>query len=386
MKLIRPYFKPVNSDLYEDKDRWETTQIGRNIETHIQDSFPDVKFAEIAVFNIPEYEGSGNTLSESDCKIRALFYSFHHHNLPRVVDLGVLELMPSRKETFNIIEIVCKELLHNGIIPFIIGGGHDLSYAVYKAYASLDKFINLTTVDSKFDIGLEDDNLASFSHLGKTISHKPSHLFHYTNLGYQSYFVSSIATDMLQAMNFDTIRLGELKANFNEVEPIMRNTDFLSFDISAIQYAYAQANVYSSPNGLNGEDACKIMRYAGVSDKITAIGLFEYNQDLDINNQTAYLLAEMLWYFIDGYKIRKNELNPNMKDCAKYTVAFEDGKNEITFYKSQSSGRWWMGVPFRREGMESPQNHYIACSYRDYEISNKGEIPERWLKTANKFL
>ncbi len=386
MKLIRPYFKPVNSDLYEDKDRWETTQIGRNIETHIQDSFPDVKFAEIAVFNIPEYEGSGNTLSESDCKIRALFYSFHHHNLPKVVDLGILELMPSRKETFNIIEIVCKELLHNGIIPFVIGGGHDLSYAVYKAYASLDKFINLTTVDSKFDIGLEDDNLASFSHLGKMISHKPSHLFHYTNLGYQSYFVSSIATDMLQAMNFDTIRLGELKANFNEVEPIMRNTDFLSFDISAIQYAYAQANVYSSPNGLNGEDACKIMRYAGVSDKITAIGLFEYNQDLDINNQTAYLLAEMLWYFIDGYKIRKNELNPNMKDCAKYTVAFEDGKNEITFYKSQSSGRWWMGVPFRREGMESPQNYYIACSYRDYEISNKGEVPERWLKTANKFL
>tara|TARA_X000001036_G_scaffold429369_1_gene460501 strand:+ start:1495 stop:2655 length:1161 start_codon:yes stop_codon:yes gene_type:complete len=386
MKLIRPYFKPVNSDLYEDKDRWETTQIGRNIETHTQDSFPDVKFAEIAVFNIPEYEGSGNTLSESDCKIRALFYSFHHHNLPRVVDLGILELMPSRKETFNIIEIVCKELLHNGIIPFVIGGGHDLSYAVYKAYASLDKFINLTTVDSKFDIGLEDDNLASFSHLGKMISHKPSHLFHYTNLGYQSYFVSSIATDMLQAMNFDTIRLGELKANFNEVEPIMRNTDFLSFDISAIQYAYAQANVYSSPNGLNGEDACKIMRYAGVSDKITAIGLFEYNQDLDINNQTAYLLAEMLWYFIDGYKIRKNELNPNMKDCAKYTVAFEDGKNEITFYKSQSSGRWWMGVPFRREGVESPQNYYIACSYRDYEISNKGEVPERWLKTANKFL
>ena len=386
MKLIRPYFKPVNSDLYEDKDRWETTQIGRNIETHTKDFFPDVKFAEIAVFNILEYEGSGNTLSESDCKIRALFYSFHHHNLPRLVDLGILELMPSRKETFNIIEIVCKELLRNGIIPFIIGGGHDLSYAVYKAYASLDKFINLTTVDSKFDIGLEDDNLASFSHLGKMISHKPSHLFHYTNLGYQSYFVSSIATDMLQAMNFDTIRLGELKANFNEVEPIMRNTDFLSFDISAIKYAYAQANVYSSPNGLNGEDSCKIMRYAGVSDKITAIGLFEYNQDLDINNQTAYLIAEMLWYFIDGYKIRKNELNPNMKDCAKYTVAFEDGKNEITFYKSQSSGRWWMGVPFRREGMETPQNYYIACSYRDYEISNKGEVPERWLKTANKFL
>ncbi len=386
MKSIQPYFNPVNSDLYADKNRWETTQIGRGVETHVEDFFPDIKFAEIAIFNIPEYEGSKNSASESDCKIRACFYSFHHQNLPRIVDLGILQLMPTRKESFKIIQIVCEELLHNGIIPLIIGGGHDLSYAVYKAYASLDKFITLTVVDSRFDIGLEEDSLASFSHLGKMISHKPSHLFNYTNLGYQSYFVSNIATDMLQAMDFEAIRLGELKANFNEVEPIMRNTDFLSFDISAIQHQYAGANVYSSPNGLNGESACKIMRYTGVSDKITAVGLFEYNQNLDTNNQTAYLLAEMLWYFVDGYKIRKNELNPNMKDCTKYTVAFEDGKNEIIFYKSQSSGRWWMGVPFRKEGKKGLQSYYVACSYRDYEIANQGEIPERWLKTLNKFL
>jgi len=195
-----------------------------------------------------------------------------------------------------------------------------------------------------------------------------------------------MTTEMLQSMNFDVIRLGELKANFNEVEPIMRNTDFLSFDISSIQHAYAGANVYSSPNGLNGEDACKIMRYAGVSDKVTAVGLFEYNQDIDTNNQTSYLLAQMIWYFVDGYKIRKNELNPNLKNCVKYTVAFEDGKNEITFYKSQSSGRWWMGVPYKKDGTDTVQNYYIACSYRDYEIANQGEIPERWLKTYYKFL
>ena len=83
------------------------------------------------------------------------------------------------------------------------------------------------------------------------------------------------------------------------------------------------------------------MRYAGVSDKISAVGLFEYNQNLDVNNKTAYLLAQMLWYFIDGYKGRRNELNPNIKNCTKYTVAFEDGKNEITFYKSQNSGDSW---------------------------------------------
>lgn len=386
MKSIESYFSPLSKDLYSDKNRWETTQIGRQIETYTNNFFPDLKSAEIAIFNINEYEGSKNSATEVDCKIRPLFYSFHDSSLPKIVDLGSLRLMDNRKETFQIIQMVCKELLYNNIIPFVIGGGHDVSYAVYKAYASLDKYIALTVVDSKFDIGLEHDKLASYSHLGKIISHKPSYLFHYTNIAYQSYFVSSLAVDMLEATSFDTVRLGEIKANFNEVEPVMRNTDFLSFDISAIQHAYASANIYSSPNGLSGEEACAIMRYAGLSDKLTAVGLFEYNQDLDLNDQTAYLLSEMIWYFVSGYKIRKNELNPDIKECSKYTVAFEDGKNEIVFYKSLNSGRWWMGIPFSKEGEQELQNYYVACSYRDYEIANQGEIPERWLKTANKFI
>ena len=383
---IQSYFNPVSSALYGDKNIWETTQIGRSIDSHLEGYFPDLKFAEIVVFNIEEYEGSKNYNSASDCPIRAFFYSFHYENIPRIVDLGSMQLMPTRKETFNIVQKVCEKFLNDGIIPFIIGGGHDLSYAVYKSYCSLEKFVNLTVVDSKFDIGLEDDNLASFSYLGKIISHKPSFLFDYTNLGYQSYLVSNIANDMLRSMNFDTIRLGDLRANFTEVEPIMRNTDFVSFDISSIENAYAAGNIYASPNGLNGEESCKIMRYAGVSDKVTAVGLFEYNQDLDRNNQTAYLLAEMLWYFVDGYNIRKDELNPNIKDCAKYTVAFADGRNEIIFYKSKSSGRWWMGVPFSNSGVKKAQIYYVACSYRDYEIANQGEVPERWAKTFNKFI
>ena len=383
---LHSYFNPLSAEIYSAKDRWETTQIGRLIDSHTTDHFPDIKFAELAIFNVPEYEGSRNNLTSQDCNIRASLYDLHKEEFPRIVDLGTVQLMPTRKESFHAIQGVCSALLHDGVIPVIIGGGHDINYAVYKAYAALERFITLTTVDKSFDIGLENDKLASYSHLGKIISHKPSHLFHYVSLGYQSYFVSNMATEMLKAMNFDLLRLGDLKANFQESEPIMRNTDFLSFDISAIQYSYAQANVYNSPNGLTGEEACQIMRYAGVSDKLSAVGLFEYNQELDDNNQTAQLLSQMLWYFIDGYQLRKQELNPNLKNCIQYTVAFDDGKNQIIFYKSESSGRWWMGVPFKKEGEKELQNYFVACSYRDYELANQGEVPERWLKTYNKFV
>ena len=104
MKSMQSYFNAVNSSLYGDKNRWETTQIGRGIETHATDLFPDLKFTEIAVFNVPEYEGSKNSASEFGCKIRELFYSFHYEDMPRIADLGVFQIMPSRKESFRILQ------------------------------------------------------------------------------------------------------------------------------------------------------------------------------------------------------------------------------------------------------------------------------------------
>ena len=111
MKQVFTSFNPVSLDFFVDKNKWETTQIGRSIDTHIIDSFPDLKFAEIAMFNIPEYEGSNNSASKSDCNVRASFYSFHHDNLPKIADLGIFQLMPTRKESFNIIQIVLS-LIH----------------------------------------------------------------------------------------------------------------------------------------------------------------------------------------------------------------------------------------------------------------------------------
>jgi formiminoglutamase len=146
------------------------------------------------------------------------------------------------------------------------------------------------------------------------------------------------------------------------------------------------SNVYSTPNGFDGEEACRISRYAGISDKISCFGIFEYNQDLDENNQGSQLISQMMWYFLEGVRSRKHELNPNVNNCVKYTVAFEDEQTQIVFYKSKTSGRWWMGVPFKSSKTDEMDNYFVACSYHDYEKANKGEIPQRWIKTYNRFL
>ena len=183
---ISSNFLPLNPGLYSVKERWNPSQVGFQIDSHLQESFPKVDYAEIAIFNVPEFEGTDNIPSSTECKIRVAFYRLYFENLPKIVDLGTLSLMPTRKESFDLIVEVCGDLIDKGIIPIIIGGGQDISYAIYKAYAKLEKTITFCSADSTFDVGLPDDKLKSSSFFSKVISYKPNHLFNYINLGYHS--------------------------------------------------------------------------------------------------------------------------------------------------------------------------------------------------------
>ena len=381
---LKEYFKPNSEEKYQDQNNWQSTQLGHQIYSHNLDQFPEYKFCEIAFFNVREYEGSLNLTTDKECKIRSELYDLHFDKCPRMCDLGFLEIDKNRKDSFKNIENVCVELLHNGILPLVIGGGHDITYAIYKAYSVIDKSITLTTVDKKFDLGNKDEKISNTNFFSKILEAKPNNLFHYNNIGYQTFFVSPLAVKMLDDLNFDVLRLGNVNSRIRNVEPVLRNTDLLSFDLSSVKSSDLNANKYSSANGFSAVEACKIMRYAGLSDKITSLAICEYNQLLDLNGLTSQLISQMIWYFIEGVKSRKNELNPNIKNCIKYTVSFDDGKNEIIFYKSNLSSRWWMGVPFKNLDNSNLDYYFVACSYEDYEQANRGEIPIKWIKTFNK--
>tara|TARA_B100000900_G_scaffold151990_1_gene129063 strand:+ start:7471 stop:8631 length:1161 start_codon:yes stop_codon:yes gene_type:complete len=381
---LEDYFSPLPDSFAIKKEVWQSSQIGSLISIHCENYFPDTSNCKIAIFSVPEFEGSQNSESETKCQIREEFFELHNFDFPNLADLGIMKISSSRKQTFSEIEKICKELIKIDVLPIIIGGGNDISYAVYKSYASLNKFITFTSIDSKFDLGLKKDYLSSGSYLSKIISHSPSFLFQFVNIGYQTYYNSPLAISMLNDMNFESIRLGTIQEALETAEPILRNTDFLSFDISAISSAFASANKYSNPNGLNGPEACKLAFYAGISDKLSSFGLFEYNQNLDNTKLTAKLLSQIIWYFVQGYSKRRNELVPNIKNCIKYNVSLDNGKNEIIFYKSKLSARWWMGVPFFNKDNSKKETYFVACSYSDYEISLTGEVPDRWIRTYYK--
>jgi hypothetical protein len=254
----------------------------------------------------------------------------------------------------------------------------------------LEQKVDLLVVDSHFDLDESAENTVettSQAYLQKILLHQPNYLFNFTNLGYQTYFVNQDSVKALDKLFFDAHRLGEFSGNMQAAEPLIRNASMLSFDISAIRSSDACANANASPNGFYGEDACQICRYAGMNDKLSSIGFYEFNPAFDQNGQTALLLAQMIWYFIDGYYQRKKDipLQPKSQYLIYRTSLKEDG-HELLFVKSKKTDRWWMQVAYPSTSSKNERYHLVPCSYDDYQLAVSGEMPNLWWRTQQKLV
>ncbi|MCG7860020.1 arginase family protein, partial [Flavihumibacter sediminis] len=100
-------------------------------------------------------------------------------------------------------------------------------------------------------------------------------------------------------LRFDCFRVGTVKEQIDEMEPVIRNCRMVSFDLSAMAHAYAPGSAIS-PNGLNGEEACVLARYAGMSPVVNSFGIYGYQPAKDPEELTAQQISQMIWYYIDG--------------------------------------------------------------------------------------
>lgn len=391
---LKDFFSPLDFDKFNPNNGFYTTQLG-NLTTAYTIDFPELESGDfdVAIFGVQD---DRHALNNPGCAlgpdyIRERFYQLNEGNYQtRLVDLGNIKAGKKLSDTYVAVKMVVAELIKNNIVPVILGGGQDLTYAQYMAYEELEQKVDLLVVDSHFDLDDSPEDTVettSHSYLHKILVHQPNYLFNFTNLGYQTYYVNQDSLKALEKLYFDVHRLGEFSGNIQAAEPLIRNASMISFDISAIRSSDACANANASPNGFYGEDACQICRYAGMSDKLSSIGFYEFNPAYDQNGQTATLLAQMLWYFIDGFYNRKKDtpLQPKSQYLI-YRAAIKDGSFELTFIKSKKTDRWWMQVPYPNGGSKNERYHMVPCTYEDYQLAVGGEMPDLWWRTQQKLI
>lgn len=371
---ILDFLEPVNLYVLSDDEGYKDTQLGKHVAVN-DDYFPDLETADLVIVGFGESRGSLplKNINEGPDAIRKEFYGlFHWHKDVHIADAGNVKPGATLQDSYAALKSVVNELIRHNKRVVILGGSHDLTLAQYKAYASLEQIIEATCVDARIDLNL-DSILPADSFLMEMLVGEPNFIKHYNHIGFQSYFVHPTMLETIDNLRFDCYRVGRVKEKIEEMEPVIRNSSLFSFDISAIQHSHAPAN-RMTPNGFNGEEACTLMQYAGMSTHVNTVGIYGYVPQQDEHNLTAKQISHMLWYLMDGISKGKQESTlENRDNFIEFKMAFAEV--ETTFLQSKKTGRWWM---------EDPDGKMMACSHLDYLVAKANEIPERWLRAAER--
>ncbi|MDB5191830.1 MAG: formimidoylglutamase [Segetibacter sp.] len=374
IETILDFLEPINLYELSNDEGYKDTQLGKHIAANAE-YFPDLEEADLVIVGCNENRGAlpgAQALSGPD-EIRREFYSlFQWHKEVNVADVGNVKTGVSINDSYAALKTVVNELLAHNKKVVILGGSHDLTLAQYRAYADDEKIIEATFVDAKIDINM-DSIIPSDHFLMEMLIGEPNFIRHYNHIGFQSYFVHPTMLETIDKLRFDCFRVGRVKENMEDMEPVIRNSNLFSFDMSAIQNCHAPANRIT-PNGFTGEEACMLLQYAGMSTNVSTIGLYGYLPQQDQHNLTAKQASHMLWYLMDGISKGKHEAKLEDRDYFnEFRMAFAE--IETTFLQSKKTGRWWMQIPGGK---------MIACSHYDYLIASSNDIPERWMRAVER--
>lgn len=369
--MINGYLCPLSEDLIEFKSNLSRGTLGSNITLYNSEK-TDYSSIDIAIVGINEYRNSDEISDEflNLENFRREFYSLFYGNWSaNILDLGDVISGESYSDTYYAVNSIHQDLINQNIVVIFIGGGQDFTFPLYQSLSKKHNKVNISSVDNKFDFGKIKKQFSSSSYMSKIIMDKKNSLNHFCNLGYQTFLNSQEEIDLLNKFNFESHRLGNITENIKIVEPVLRETNLLTVDFKSIKSSELNF-VHNYSNGFESSQFCSVLRYAGMSNSINSVGLFEL---LDSSISSA-LLSQSIWYFVEGYCLRIKE-DPNSSNFKGYTYnVFCEGTN-LKFYNSELSQKWW--VEFINEIETKNISSLLPCNKRDYLMACDGTFSDR---------
>lgn len=378
------FLVPVSDKVLAYSELLPPQALGKNIYKHTEKKgLPVFANATLAIFAVNEsrnaFEKKPERLDVDEIRIQLYKLMMGNWNAT-ILDIGNVEEGETVEDTYFVVKEVVAGLLEENIIPIIIGATQDITFPTYRAFDNIRNMVNLVSIDSRFDFGEDEELISSHSYMSRIITDKPNNLFNFSNIGYQSYFNAQEEIDLMERLFFDAYRLGDIAANISLAEPILRSSHIVSLDLRAIRASEMGLYKNFSPNGFTGREICAIARYAGISDKVSLFGIYEGEN----SPQAFQMIAQIIWYFIEGISFRITEFpSSKSEDFTKFTVPTDT--EELVFYKSHITERWWVEVPsILPEHTKTNSVALLPCTEEDYLDACNQNIPERWFKAYRK--
>ncbi|MDR3227028.1 MAG: hypothetical protein LBT56_05095 [Prevotellaceae bacterium] len=285
--------------------------------------------------------------------IRKEFYNLYQSNNIQILDLENVEYDENKIK--NLISDITKKKLNT----VFLCENDEIS-------ASL---LNIRQARYTSTVVVLPDITMSNKHIAKLISKTKNEI---AIIGYQNYFSNKTTINKLNKNNCITMRLSEYRSEPNNIEPILRDSNFIAIDIAAVRHS--DGGTTFSPNGLYAEELCAIANYAGLSNKISHLNIVCGQSDNAVTNN---LTAQTIWHFADGLANRIVETPKKIK-FKKFIVDMGNSSTNLIFYKSIITNRWWLEVS------NGNKTKTIACTFADYQKACNKDIPIRWIKEMQK--
>ena len=354
------FLSPNDETLLQFKESLPESSIGKKIISYKKND-TDFSKIDIALIGLNEYRGANDSklnYFKTNSLRKELYSLFRGDWTAKIVDLGDVINGNKLSDTYYATKIISQYLVKNNVIPFFVGGSQDLTFPMYKSYCNKGIEINLTSIDNKFDLGQIKKEFSDLSFVSQIIMEKKNELNHYANIGFQTFLNSQEEIDLLEKMQFDYFRLGLVDKKIHSIEPCLRNTDIVSVDFKSVKASELNF-AHNYPNGFKSNQICTISRYAGMSSRVSSVGIFDV-----FDNDISYaLLSQVIWYFIEGFSLRIKE-DPHSKNFKGNSYHVIVDKQDLKFYESELSQKWWLEL--KKNNNNSNIKSLIPCNYQDY--------------------
>jgi len=333
---------------------------------------------DVAIIGVPFDSRKEDAYSpEAPDKIRAELYQLvkFNHKI-NIADFGNLKPATSVKGNYQALRDIVDYFNELKVVTIIIGGSQDLSIGVCEAFKG-NNYFSFSTIDAFLDVKKANEPFDSSNYLSRLFRNQPQ-LFQFNLIGFQRHYLATENFNKIKSVS-SHIQLGNLRDDIAMAEPVLRNTDFLSFDVNSIKQSESPGCFRVIPNGLRSEEACQLAKYAGLSYRLKVFGLFDVVTENDCNGLTVKLASQIIWYFLEGFVHRNIENQGSIENNKMYQVEVESVDKPIVFFKNKTTNQWWLQI----ETIEN-RKLYFACSKMEYEQASNNEIPELWLNYIQK--
>lgn len=282
----------------------------------------------------------------------------------RVIDLGHLKAGLDETLSTDILERIAETIKELDAAALLLCNEEAFIQPWFMALKRFRKQAELSVISSRFTLMPVYQDLLSLPFM---------HKLHC--LGVQHSLCEPELRSSEQHPRLHQIRLGALRKELLQAEPVLRNSDMLVFNTNAIRFADFQASGNVIPNGFFSEEACALARYAGFSDRMALGMVGPYFYEADEHGNNAALLAQIIWHFMDGWAARCSDHPDLHEDFISYRCELTHERLSLLFFKSRLTERWWMEIP----DVDS-ERVLIPCTYSDYNTAASGETPELFFR------